>query len=97
MKRFFCSSLCATAILSIALPAFAASWGFQPSYYSHQPPRFVQIGPPQNRGDSSCYAPSDQGYFSGSYRWSVNQLQSAGGGWDTTNYFEGWFKVGEQR
>ena len=97
MKRLLCTSLFAAAIVSVATAVNAASWGFQPSYYSHQPPRFVQVGPPQNRGDSSYYAPSDQGYFSASYRWSNNQIQSAGGSWDTTQYYEGWFKTGEQR
>jgi hypothetical protein len=96
MKRLLCY-LPAIVVLSATFPtiALAASWIFQPGYYSHQPATFVQIGPPQNRDDSRSYAPADTGYFQGGYRHSVNHLPNTNGTWENDHYIESWFKVGE--
>ncbi|HZZ73380.1 MAG TPA: hypothetical protein VFE24_14090 [Pirellulales bacterium] len=79
-----------------APPPPPTSWIFQPSYYTHEPAHSVQVGPPENRADTPCYAPV-QGYFSGSNRWTTNNIPSAGGSSDITQYYESWFTIGGQR
>ena len=76
--------------------ASAASWLFQPGYYTHQPATFVQVGPPQNRNEANCYSPTDTGYFQGGYRHAVDRFPNTNGTWDYNHHFESWYKVGEQ-
>jgi hypothetical protein len=100
MMRTFVKFAFAFACLAAATiggrSARAASWIFQPSYYSHDPVMDVKIGPEQYHFAGPNFTRPQGEFIRSGYRNVQSLIQVGDQGTDQTQYFESWIQGGVQ-
>jgi hypothetical protein len=94
LVKFSLAVVCLTTAVVAGQSARAASWIFQPSYYSHDPVVDVKIGPERYHFAGPNFTRPQGEFIRSGYRSVQGIIQVGNSGTDQLQYFESWVQGG---